>query len=183
MNSGKGKYYTIEVTPTCHTSEVDNDDNLFLWTEIPNAIPRGHGSTSLLKKITMMDADDNAVDVDLYFAQTKDADATVTGALGDASTITNMTDAEGSNLKPLTFVIVDVSNMFGWDYTNGMIYTTPKSGTSNNSYMLAMHSDDATAEQVGAGNANPGSIYFMGVASATKTYTASGLQFIFTFES
>lgn len=41
----------------------------------------------------------------------------------------------------------------------------------------------ATSEQVGAGNANPGSIYFMGVASATKTYTASGLQFIFTFES
>ena len=131
----------------------------------------------------MVDVDDHAVDVDLYFAQTKDADATVTGALGAASTITNMTDAEVSTLKPLTFVLVDVSNMFGWDYTNGMIYTTPKSGTSNNSYMLAMHSDDATAEQVGAGNANPGSVYVMGVGTGTKTYTASGLRFRFTFES
>ena len=181
MLGQKSKYWTVTVEPTCYAGSLDDGDNIFLWTEVPNACPRG--GTSFLRQIQMVDVDDHAVDVDLYFAQTKDADATVTGALGAASTITNMTDAEVSTLKPLTFVLVDVSNMFGWDYTNGMIYTTPKSGTSNNSYMLAMHSDDATAEQVGAGNANPGSVYVMGVATTTKTYTASGLKFIFTFES
>ena len=181
MLGQKSKYWTVTVEPTCYAGSLDDGDNIFLWTEVPNACPRG--GTSFLRQIQMVDVDDHAVDVDLYFAQTKDADATVTGALGAASTITNMTDAEVSTLKPLTFVIVDVSNMFGWDYTNGMIYTTPKSGTSNNSYMLAMHSDDATAEQVGAGNANPGSVYVMGVGTGTKTYTASGLRFRFTFES
>ena len=181
MLGQKSKYWTVTVEPTCYAGSLDDGDNIFLWTEVPNACPRG--GTSFLRQIQMVDVDDHAVDVDLYFAQTKDADATVTGALGAASTITNMTDAEVSTLKPLTFVIVDVRNMFGWDYTNGMIYTTPKSGTSNNSYMLAMHSDDATAEQVGAGNANPGSVYVMGVGTGTKTYTASGLRFRFTFES
>lgn len=181
MLGQKSKYWTVTVEPTCYAGSLDDGDNIFLWTEVPNACPRG--GTSFLRQIQMVDVDDHAVDVDLYFAQTKDADATVTGALGAASTITNMTDAEVSTLKPLTFVLVDVSNMFGWDYTNGMIYTTPKSGTSNNSYMLAMHSDDATAEQVGAGNANPGSVYVMGVGTGTKTYTASGLRFRFTFES
>ena len=181
MLGQKSKYWTVTVEPTCYAGSLDDGDNIFLWTEVPNACPRG--GTSFLRQIQMVDVDDHAVDVDLYIAQTKDADATVTGALGAASTITNMTDAEVSTLKPLTFVLVDVSNMFGWDYTNGMIYTTPKSGTSNNSYMLAMHSDDATAEQVGAGNANPGSVYVMGVGTGTKTYTASGLRFRFTFES
>ena len=181
MLGQKSKYWTVTVEPTCYAGSLDDGDNIFLWTEVPNACPRG--GTSFLRQIQMVDVDDHAVDVDFFFAQTKDADATVTGALGAASTITNMTDAEVSTLKPLTFVLVDVSNMFGWDYTNGMIYTTPKSGTSNNSYMLAMHSDDATAEQVGAGNANPGSVYVMGVGTGTKTYTASGLRFRFTFES
>ena len=181
MLGQKSKYWTVTVEPTCYAGSLDDGDNIFLWTEVPNACPRG--GTSFLRQIQMVDVDDHAVDVDLYIAQTKDADATVTGALGAASTITNMTDAEVSTLKPLTFVLVDVSNMFGWDYTNGMIYTTPKSGTSYNSYMLAMHSDDATAEQVGAGNANPGSVYVMGVGTGTKTYTASGLRFRFTFES
>ena len=181
MLGQKSKYWTVTVEPTCYAGSLDDGDNIFLWTEVPNACPRG--GTSFLRQIQMVDVDDHAVDVDLYFAQTKDADATVTGALGAASTITNMTDAEVSTLKPLTFVLVDVSNMFGWDYTNGMIYTTPKSGTSNNSYMLAVHSDDATAEQVGAGNANPGSVYVIGVGTGTKTYTASVLRFRFTFES
>tara|TARA_R100000152_G_C6776343_1_gene205392 strand:+ start:669 stop:1232 length:564 start_codon:yes stop_codon:yes gene_type:complete len=187
MNSGKGKYYTIEVTPTCHTSEVDDNDNLFLWTEIPNAIPRGHGSTSLLRKITMMDADDNAVDVELFFAQTKDAAASVTGALGAATTLTNMTDAEISTLKPLFRHVVDTDQMSRWDATDNIMYVNTGDHVASaaaiaNRMGYACYSF-ATAEQIGAGNANPGSIYFMGVATATKTYTASGLKFIFTFES
>jgi hypothetical protein len=188
MNSGKGKYYTIEVTPTCHTSEVDDNDNLFLWTEIPNAIPRGHGSTSLLRKITIMDADDNAADVELYFAQTKDAAAAVTGALGAATDMTNMTDAEISTLKPLFRHVVDVDQMSRWNATDNIMYASTGDYASSSTAAVANGLgyacySFATAEQIGAGNANPGSIYFMGVATATKTYTASGLKFIFTFES
>ena len=188
MNSGKGKYYTVKVTPTCHTSEVDDGENLFLWTEIPNAIPKGNGATSLLKGIQMITFDDHSVDVDLYFAQTKDAATGVTGALGAASTIANMTDAEVQALKPLFSHVVDISVMGRWDATDNAIYTTitdsndTDANKKGNNLSFPCFSF-ATSEQVGAGNANPGSIYFMGVASATKTYTASGLQFIFTFES
>jgi len=189
MNSGKGKYYSIKVTPTCHTSEVDDGENLFLWTEIPNAIPRGNGATSMLKNIQMIDFDDNInTDVQLYFAQTKDADTSVTGALGAASTIVNMTDAEVQTLKPLFAYLVDESVLGTWDMTDNIMYYTLNDSNTNtpsktaNNLSLACFSF-ATSEQIGAGNANPGSIYFMGVATNTKTYTASGLQFIFTFES
>ena len=188
MNSGKGKYYTVKVTPTCHTSEVDNGENLFLWTEIPNAIPKGNGATSLLKGIQMITFDDHSVDVDLYFAQTKDAAAAVTGALGAATTITNMTDAEVSTLKPLFYHLVDVDQMQRWNATDNIMYTPTGDYSSSAAAAVANNLEYAcysfaTAEQIGAGNANPGSIYFMGVATTTKTYTASGLKFIFTFES
>lgn len=188
MNSGKGKYYSIKVTPTCHASEVDDGDNLFLWTEIPNAIPRGNGATSILRKIQMIDFDDKKADVDLYFAQTKEAAAAVTGALGAASTIVNMTDAEVQTLKPLFAHIVDVSTMSTWDMTDNIMYNTINDANDTAANKLANNISFpcysfATSEQIGAGNANPGSIYFMGVATATNTYTASGLQFIFTFES
>ena len=188
MNSDKGKYYPVKVTPTCHTSEVDDGENLFLWTEMPNAIPRGNGPTSMLKKIQMIDFDDNQADIDLYFAQTKDAAAAVTGALGAASTIVNMTDAEVQALKPLFSHIVDVTTMNTWDMTDNIMYNTISDASDTAANRLANNLSFpcysfATAAQIGASNANPGSIYFMGVATATNTYTASGLQFIFTFES
>ena len=88
----KSKFITIEVNPVCHSSEVDNGDNLFLWTEIPNAIPRGNGTINI--------------------------------------------------------------PMFSFP----------------------------TQAQIDAGNAVPGSIYVMGVATATKTYSVNGLKFYFTFE-
>jgi hypothetical protein len=94
-----------------------------------------------------------------------------------------MTDAEVSTLKPLTYCLVDISNMNTWNFTNGLIHTTPKTSTANNTFMHSMHSNEATAAQIGAGTANPGSVYVMGVGTATKTYSASGLKFRFTFES
>jgi len=181
MLGQKSRYWTVTVQPTCYAGSLDDGDNIFLWTEIPNASPRG--GTSFLRAVQLVDFDDTAADIDLYFAQTKDADATVTGALGAASTIVNMTDAEVSTLKPLTYCLLDVSNMNSWNFINGMIYTTPKTSTANNTFMHTMHSDDATAAQIGAGTANPGSVYVMGVGTATKTYSASGLKFRFTFES
>ena len=169
------KYHTVKITPTCYAGEVDDGDNIFLWTEIPNAIPRGAGKTSMFRKATMLELDDNNQDVDLYFAQTKDAAAAVTGALGAASTIVNMTDAEAQTLKPLFYKLIDVSTYDTWDMTD-CVYHMGRNLENDVCFSFA------TPAQEAAGNANPGSIYVMGVATATKTYTASGLEFTFTFE-
>tara|TARA_R100001015_G_scaffold19174_2_gene15489 strand:+ start:1692 stop:2237 length:546 start_codon:yes stop_codon:yes gene_type:complete len=181
MLGQKSRYWTVTVQPTCYAGSLDDGDNIFLWTEIPNACPRG--GTSFLKAIQVVNFDDADASIDLYFAQTKDADATVTGALGAASTIVNMTDAEVSTLKPLTYCLLNIGNMNDWDFTNGRVYTTPKLSTASNSFAHVMHSHEATQAQVEAGTANPGSVYVMAVGTATKTYSASGLKFRFTFES
>ena len=177
----KSKFITIEVNPVCHSSEVDDGDNLFLWAEIPNATPRGNGGTSILRSITAIDFDDNNADIELYFAQTKDADASVTGALGAASTIVNMTDAEVRTLKPLgQHMFPDVSHHESGDYANSRFYiiNRPGGSTTINIPMFSF----PTQAQIDAGNAVPGSIYVMGVATATKTYSVNGLKFYFTFE-
>ena len=65
MLGQKSKYWTVTVEPTCYAGSLDDGDNIFLWTEVPNACPRG--GTSFLRQIQMVDVDDHAVDVDLYF--------------------------------------------------------------------------------------------------------------------
>lgn len=179
MNSVNNRYHAVKVIPTLQAAETEDGENLFLWTEIPNAIPRGAGGVSVLKSIQVLDLDDKGADIDLYFAQTKDADATVTGALGATSTIVNMTDAEAQALKPLHYLLYDFSIQTNWDFTNGLALSTASVGSKAlNSYMYSF----PTQDQLDAGTANPGSIYVMGVATATNTYTASGLEFTFIFE-
>ena len=182
MNSFNNRYHAVKVIPTLQAAETEDGENLFLWTEIPNAIPRGAGGVSVLKSIQVLDLDNNlsaSADIDLYFAQTKDADATVTGALGATSTIVNMTDAEVQTLKPLCYLLYDFSTQTNWNFTNGQSLSTASAPSKAlNSYMYSF----PTQDQIDAGTARPGSIYFMGVATATKTHTASGLEFTFIFE-
>ena len=170
MKGQKSRFWTVTIEPTCYAGSVDDGDNIFLWTEVPNACPRN--GTSFLRAIQLVDFDDTAADIDLYFAQTKDADATVTGALGAASTIVNMTDAEVSTLKPLFYHLVDVDQMQRWNATDNIMYTPTGDYSSSAAEAVANNLEYAcysfaTAEQIGAGNANPGSIYVMGVATAS----------------
>jgi len=186
MNA-KGKYHTVVIKPTCYVGELDNNDVLFLWTEIPGATsPRG---TSMLRNIQIIDYDDAGADIDLFFSQTKDADATVTGALGAASSIGNLTDAEVRTLKPLTRFMIDYSGITSGEmhnFTQGYTgYYSANSEGVNSSWLrgFPVWSHEATQAQIDAGNANPGSIYVMAEASATKTYSANGITLALTFES
>ena len=181
MKGQKSRFWTVVVTPTCYAGSVDDNDNVFLWTEVPNACPRN--GTSFLRSIQVLDLDDTDADIELYFAQTKDADATVTGALGAATAITNMTDIEVTTLNPLGMhTMPDVSHNEIADYTNSMFFLMNRA-LGAQTVNIPIFSNEATLDQIEAGTANPGSIYVMGVATATKTYSASGLKYYFTFES
>lgn len=184
MINGKGCYHTVVVTPTCHAGAVADNANAFLWTEIPNAIPRG-GSAQIVS-IRRYDYDDTKGDMDLYFAQTNNAGTAITGALGAATALTDMTDDEIKDLKPLAKLLFDYSSAassatgaYNWDYTNGAINTLRL-----NHVQAPVYNSEITERDIEKGYANPGSIYFMGVNvdGGSKTFTASGLKFAITFQ-
>ena len=187
MNLGKGKYHTVVITPTCFVGEVTSAKNLFLWTEIPGACaPRG---TSLLRHMTVIDFADTGADFQLYFAQTKDADTSVTGTLGGTSTISDMTDDEVRTLKLLHYHKLDysdVQNANMYNFVNGRVMTYgTQLGPSDDSKLsgIPMWSHEATQAQIDAGLANPGSIYVAAKCASTNTFEANSLKIAFTFES
>ena len=188
MNPGKGKYHTVVVTPTVYVGAVDSAKKLFLWTEIPGACaPRG---TSLLRHMTVIDFADTGADFQLYFAQTKDADTSVTGALGATSSLADMTDAEVRTVKLLHYHKLDYSDVSSdnmYDFASGRImsYGT-QLGSSSDSKLsgIPMWSHEATQAQIDAGLANPGSIYVAAKCASSQTFTAAdNLKIAFTFES
>ena len=153
------KYHTVTVTPVCKTgAAVDDADVLFNPVKIPGACPRD--AASLLKSAVMVDTDDNQAAVDLYFFQvSKDL-----GTLGD---VINITDANLLLAKPLGCVTMPALSGGVGDYILGNIST--------------LADIDLVVQSDGDDN-DEGAIYVAGVATATKTYSASGLVFTFGFE-
>lgn len=152
------KYHTVTVTPVCKAgAAVDDADVLFNPIKIPGACPRD--AASLLKSIVMVDTDDHNIAVDLYFFQvSKDL-----GTLGD---VINITDANALLAKPLGCVTMPAVSGLG-DYVLGGIST--------------LADVDLVVQSDGDDN-DEGAIYVAGVATGSKTYTASGLVFTFGFE-
>ena len=108
----------------------------------------------------MVDTDDNQAAVDLYFFQvSKDL-----GTLGD---VIDITDANLLLAKPLGCVTMPALSGGVGDYILGNIST--------------LTDIDLVVQSDGDDN-DEGAIYVAGVATATKTYAASGLVFTFGFE-
>ena len=163
-NKVGGKYKSIRVTPTLDTSAYANGDVLFKPIEIKNVcVP---GETSLLKQIKMFCLDDEGKDVDLLFFE---SEPTVED-LNAASSTFHVTGGDVADnvllqVNPLGTVILDVngSNTTVFDYTNSKMYIQ----TSVDIYVKS----------------GTGSIFVMGVATGSDTYTAANdLVFEFVFE-
>lgn len=176
--------HTVRVTPHTHASEVDDGELLFIPTEIPNACPKN--GTSILKQIKCHLLDDHAVDIELLFFSNS-ADMEVTGAaaskfiFGGGAALDEAVEAAGV----LGDIMLDasvgvagtaVSNQDGIhhevkDYTGSLIHVV-------RNINLPVNPGNLTSD----GTSTPSSIYFAGIATATKTYTAAGLVFEFVFE-
>ena len=188
------RFHTVRVTPTSHTSAVDDGEIIFIPTEIPNACPRN--GTSMLKQIKCYDLDDNAADIELVFFS-NEASMEAIGAAAAKFTFAggNTTDAIVEAAGPLGGILVDVSGGTAgtavssqdgvyWevrDYTANRVYITRNlTFPVNPGNLTSAHTETSSAYSIG--ETKDSSIYFAGIASATKTYTAAGLVFEFVFE-
>mgnify|MGYP003631310317 FL=1 len=151
------KYHSVTVTPVCDATEVENGMIIFNPTKIPGACTRD--GSSLLKSIVLTDNDDNKIAIELYFLQ-------VNKPLGTLGAVISITDANLLLAKPLGCVTMPAVSGLG-DYVLGGISTL--AGID-----LVMQSDSDDNEE--------GAIYVAGVATATKTYTASGINLTLGFE-
>tara|TARA_R100000234_G_C4932318_1_gene149057 strand:+ start:185 stop:727 length:543 start_codon:yes stop_codon:yes gene_type:complete len=178
VQGSKSKYHSVTINPTCATAEVADGKNIFILTKIPNACPRG--GTSILKGLTVTRFDDHATDIEFIFFQNKSVGI---GGLAATSTAVNMTDANARLAKPLGQVLVDVSSMQLLDLTNGRQYRYAADGSQRNTdFNLFCHSDPSDTD-IANGDAEQGAIYVCGVATATETYSADGLEITFHFET
>ena len=194
MNASNSKFHTIRVTPTCHTSAVDDGEILFIGTEIPNAVPKN--GTAMLKQIVCHNQDDHAADIELAFfannPSTEALGATAVNFLAGYNTGGNATDAEVENACPLGSILLDRTGGVAGTATSGSVvsgeYVEARNYTDNmmfyqrNINMPVWSGVLTNQEAVLEGRNRPSSIYVMGIATATHTWTASGLIFYFTFE-
>jgi hypothetical protein len=173
-NQIRGKYHTVTVTPTSYAGSAANGKIIFAPTEIPNACYPG--GTSILKTIRVFDKDDHGADLDLLFFENKPT-VEALGATAVKFTVAggNNTDALVQDANPLGVKIIDVSEITTLDYTDNQIHI-------QNSVDLFVKSNPSQSH-IDAGTGVPGSIYFMGISTATKTYTATSYTFEFVFET
>ena len=155
----KKKYHTVTVTPVCKAgAAVDNGEVLFNPVKIPGAC-RTKGGAARLMSTVLVDTDDHKIAVDLWFFR-------VSKDLGTLGAVVDITDANLLLAQPLGNVITAVSTGVG-DYVLGGVST-------NTNFDLIVQSD--------ANDNDYGDIYVAGVATGTKTYTASGIRITFGFE-
>tara|TARA_R110000824_G_scaffold235592_1_gene424388 strand:- start:3 stop:476 length:474 start_codon:yes stop_codon:yes gene_type:complete len=151
------KFHTVTVTPVCDATQVTDGQIIFNPVKVPTAC--GRDGAALLRSVVLLDQDDQAAAVDLYFMQ-------VSKDLGTIGAIISITDANLLLAKPLGCLTMPAVSGLG-DYILGGISTL-------SDINLVVQSDGDDNDE--------GAIYVAGVSTATKTYTASGLQLTFGFE-
>ena len=178
------RFHTVRVTPASHASEVDDGDIIFTPTEIPNACPRN--GTSMLKQIKCYDLDDNTADIELVFFSNS-ASMEAAGAAATKFTFAggNTTDALTEKAGILGGILMDISGGTAGTAASSQdgVYWESRDYTANKIYIARNLSFPVNPGNLTtAGTSTPSSIYFAGIATATKTYTAAGLVFEFVFE-
>ena len=155
----KTKYHTVTVTPVCKAgAAVDDGEVLFNPVKIPGACLTKGGAARLMS-IVLVDTDDHKIAVDLWFFQ-------VSKDLGTLGAVIDITEANLALAQPLGNVTTAAISAAG-DYDLGGVST-------NTNFDLIVQSD--------AGDNDYGDIYVAGVATATRTYTASGIRITLGFE-
>jgi len=181
----QGKYHRVKVIPTSHAGSVSNGQNIFALTKIPNACPRD--GISILKYIRVYRKQDHSSDIELYFF----GNGTVSmGAAAATSTAINQDDPNAALCDPLGEVIVDADKWGLHDLLDNRVYRNiPGKSVENYIELPVFSTGNPTDAQRIASNADgtkntseDGAIYFVGVATATETYSAVGLEFEFIFE-
>ena len=187
MRNYKSRFHTIRVSPVCAGGSVDDGDIIFSPVEIPNACPKN--GTSVLRQIKVYNHIDIAVDIELMFFSNKaKTESTGSAAVKFTGAGGNDTDSSVESANPLGAILMDaasgpagtaVSSQDGvyhevLDYTNNLVHIIRGLNFFVNPGNLTTNAEDCESL--------PSSIYFMGIATATKTYTVSGLTFEFVFE-
>jgi len=178
------KFHTVRVTPASHASEVDDGDIIFVPTEIPNACPRN--GTSMLKQIKCYDLDDNFADIELlFFSNSASMEAAGAAAAKFIFAGGNTTDTLVEEAGPLGGILLDVNGGTAGTAVSSQdgVYWEARNYTANRMYIIRnLNFPVNPGNLTSTGTSVHSSIYFAGIATATKTYTASGLVFEFTFE-
>tara|TARA_A100001201_G_scaffold107179_3_gene91674 strand:- start:327 stop:893 length:567 start_codon:yes stop_codon:yes gene_type:complete len=187
MREYKSKFHTVRVSPVCAGGSVDDGDIIFSPVEIPNACPKN--GTSMLRQIKVYNTNDVDADIELLFFSNKaKSEATGSAAAKFTAAGGNDTDSSVESANPLGTILVDVSGGPGrtavssqdgvfyetLDYTNNRLHIVRGLNFFVNPGNLTTNAEECESL--------PSSIYVMGIATATKTYTLTGLTFEFTFE-
>ena len=163
----------IVVTPTLTTSAIGGGDVLINSEEIPNAV-LNPGGCSLLRGITLVDYDDDAIDITLVFTQNSASIATGTLPTGADITAANIAIANVSSV-----VLLDRSAVAQVDigHAKVAVFTEAAGGAAT--------SDSTTAGgfipvflQAGTHST---SVYFT-IITAANTWAAGDLEFHFNIE-
>ena len=143
---GKMDVDLIDVTTTCDTSGTDNNDVLFDYVEIPNAVSVKGGS-AIIQSIQVLDEDDVGTTLDLVF-QTDNT------SLGTVDAAVSITDANARDI--LGFV--SVSSYFDGD--------TWQMATKTNIGLVVKAASTTRSIYVAGVNRNGGSV----------THTVNGIK-------
>ena len=191
MNPYNNRFHTVRVVPTCTAAATADGKILFLPTEIPNVCPKN--STAMLKQIVCHVQDDVGADIELAFFSnsptTEALNASSINFLALPNTGGNATDTEVENACPLGSILLDrVSGVLGTDNANDDAIVSGEYSESRNYtdnmmfYQRNINMPVWPGGLTSVGATNSSSIYVMGIATDSVTYTASGLIFYFTFE-
>ena len=161
----------IVVTPTLTTSAIGAGDVLTNSKEIPNAV-LVPGGCSLLRGITLVDYDDDAIDLTLVFTQNS-------ATMGTVNAVPDITAAGIVTANVLSAVTLDRSDVDQVDIGNARVamFTEAAGGgstddTSTGSGFIPVFLQAASKST---------SVYFS-IITAANTWGASDLEFHFNIE-
>ena len=161
----------IVVTPTLTTSAIGAGDVLTNSKEIPNAV-LVPGGCSLLRGITLVDYDDDAIDLTLVFTQNS-------ATMGTVNAVPNISAANIVTANVLSAVTLDRSDVDQVDIGNARVamFTEAAGGgstddTSTGSGFIPVFLQAASKST---------SVYFS-IITAANTWGASDLEFHFNIE-
>lgn len=157
------KVRVVTITPTLETSAYAANDVLFNPTEIDIAqAPTAFGNvptSAVLRSVVMVNYDDTAIDVDLYFFKKN------TNDLGTVNDVIDITEAE---LKENGFL--------------GVVSMDNAMGTANDFFDLL---SARTQTELGINlpiQSDSGKIYVAGVIRGAQTFAADDIELSFGFD-
>ena len=168
MANNYSKYQVIRVSPTLETSEYESGDVLFNSVAIPNAVLGNGGCSKLVAAFLRQDPSTNN-EMEIIFTENS-------ATFGTVNATANISDAD-----------IKAANVLGYFACESADDTT---NFIDNSEIKRIHDNRSNASESSPGfspillqaASDSTSVYFAAIGSATITYGADDLEFIFHIE-